>query len=185
MARPAVPAFTTTQASVAREALMMTGASLFIALCARLYLPLPFTPVPLTLSNLGVLLVGLMLGSRRGAAAVVLYLAEGAAGLPFFSGGGGVAQLFGATGGYLLAYPAAAFLAGWLWERAPRHFARAALAAVAGEIVLFAGGIAWLGLWTHSWPQAAAFGLYPFLFAEIMKVMAAAGAAQRWSRQRR
>ncbi len=179
MAKAAVPAFSLAEQSLAKQALIVTGASLFIALCARLYVPLPFTPVPLTLGNVAVLLVGLLLGSRRGCAAVVLFLAEGAAGLPFFSGGAGPATLFGVTGGYLLAYPAAAFLAGWLWEHAPRTFARAALAAVAGEVTLFAGGIAWLMVFTHSWPQAAMFGLYPFIFAEIIKVMAAAGVAAR------
>ncbi len=174
-----LPAFAA-QAAV-KQALAVVGASLFVALCAQVAVPLPFTPVPLTLGNLAVLLVGLGLGSRRGFAALVLYLAEGSAGLPVFShaGPGGLAQVFGPTGGYLLAYPLAAFVAGWLWERAPRNFARAALAAVAGEIVLFAGGIAWLMVLTRSLPQAAAFGLYPFVFAELIKVMVAAGAASR------
>jgi biotin transport system substrate-specific component len=179
MARAAVPAFSIREQSLATQALAVMGASLFIALCARVNVPLPFTPVPLTLSNFAVLLIGLLLGGRRACAAVVLYLAAGAAGLPFFSGGGGAALLFGATGGYLLSYPAAAFLAGWLWERAPRTFTRAALAAVAGEMTLFAGGIAWLMLMTRSLPQAAIFGLYPFVFAEVIKVMAVAGIATR------
>src|ERR1700684_3857010 len=91
----------------ASQVAIVIGASLFVALCARVSLPLPFTPVPLTLQNFGVLLAGLMLGSRRGFAALVLYLAEGAAGLPVFSIGGlgGIAQLLGPTGGYLFAYP--------------------------------------------------------------------------------
>lgn len=183
MAKSAVSTFGNilSEQSLAKQALVITGASLAVALCARLSLPLPFTPVPLTLGNMAVLLVGMLLGSRRGLAALVLYLAEGAAGLPFFSpaGPGGVAQLFGPTGGYLLAYPAAAFLAGWLWERAAEGFARAVLAALAGELILFAGGIAWLMVLTHSLPQAAMFGLYPFVFAEVIKVMTAAGAANR------
>src|SRR6266704_4343654 len=103
---------------------VVAGASLFVALCARLTLPLPFTPVPLTLQNFGVLLVGLSLGSRRGFAALALYLAEGASGLPVFSpmGPGGIAQLLGPTGGFLLAYPLVAFLAGWIAERGERTF---------------------------------------------------------------
>src|SRR3954465_7993135 len=99
----------------AKQAAIVVGASLFIALCARVTVPLPFTPVPLTLQNFGVLLVGLMLGSRRGLAALALYLVEGASGIPVFNpaGPGGIAQMLGATGGFLLAYPFVAWTAGW------------------------------------------------------------------------
>lgn len=171
--------------ALARNCAVVVGASLFVALCAHITLPLPFTPVPLTVQNFAVLLVGLVLGSRRGFAALALYLAEGAMGLPFFNptGPGGIAQLLGPTGGYLIAYPVVAFVAGWLWERGSRGFARALLASVAAEIVLFAAGVSWLMVIAHvPFVQAAAFGLYPFLFAEIMKVMAAAGAASRFRR---
>src|SRR6476661_7378323 len=94
------------------QGVIVISASLFVALCARVTLPLPFTPVPLTLQNFGVLLAGLALGSRRGFAALALYLAEGAFGMPVFNplGLGGMAQLLGPTGGYLLAYPLVAFL---------------------------------------------------------------------------
>ncbi|HLX74539.1 MAG TPA: biotin transporter BioY, partial [Terriglobales bacterium] len=166
----------------------VVSASLLVALCAHITLPLPFTPVPLTLQNFAVLLVGLVLGSRRGFAALALYLAEGAMGLPFFNpaGPGGVAQLLGPTGGYLLAYPAVAFIAGWLWERGRRGFAGALVASVAAEVVLFAGGVSWLMLIAHArFAQAAAFGLYPFVFAEVIKVMAASGAASRFRRSYR
>src|SRR6266566_8585266 len=103
----------------AQQAALVVGASMFVALCARITLPLPFTPVPLTLQNFGVLLVGLMLGSRRGFAVLALYLAEGAAGLPVFNptGPGGIAQLLGPTGGFLMVYPLVAGLAGFLIER--------------------------------------------------------------------
>src|SRR6202158_529496 len=128
---------------------IVVGASLFVALCARVALPLPFTPVPLTLQNFGVLLVGLTLGGRRGFAALVLYLAEGLMGMPVFSptGPGGVAQLLGPTGGFLLAYPFVAGIAGWVFEgwseakNKKRSFARAILACVLAEIYLFAGGL--------------------------------------------
>ena len=108
----------------AKQAAIVVGASAVIAVCARLVLPLPFTPVPLTLANFGVLLVGLSLGSKRGFAAAALYLSWGAMGLPVFSpaGVGGLAQLFGPTGGYLLAYPVVAFVAGWLSERGTASF---------------------------------------------------------------
>src|SRR5436190_17497834 len=114
----------------AQQIAIVVGASLFVALCAQVTLPLPFTPVPLTLQNFGVLLVGMTLGSRRGFAALVVYLVEGAVGMPVFNpaGHGGVAQLLGPTGGYLLAYPFVAALAGWIMERGRKTFARAAVA---------------------------------------------------------
>jgi len=165
------------------EAALVVGASFFVALCARVTVPLPFTPVPLTLQNFAVLLVGLALGSRRGFAALALYLAEGAFGLPVFNptGLGGIAQLLGPTGGYLMVYPLVAFVSGWIAECGSKSFRRYAVAAALGEVLLFAGGLAWLSVWTRgSWWQAAHFGLYPFVFAEVVKVMAAAALATRW-----
>jgi len=168
----------------ARQAALVVGASLFVALCARITVPLPFTPVPLTLSNFAVLLVGLLLGSRRGFAALALYLVEGASGLPVFNpaGPGGIAQLFGPTGGYLMAYPFVAALAGLLFERGRASFARAASAGFLAEVLLFAMGLTWLSFWTHSWAQAFRFGLYWFLFAEVIKIFFAAGIAARFRR---
>lgn len=171
----------------ALQVALVVGASLFVALCARVTLPLPFTPVPLTLQNFGVLLVGLTLGSRRGFAALALYLVEGAVGMPVFNpaGLGGVAQLLGPTGGYLLAYPFVAAVAGWIMERGKKSFARAAVAGGLAEVVLFAGGISWLAVLTHSFAQAVRFGLYWFVFAEVIKVMSAAGIAAGWYRTRK
>jgi biotin transport system substrate-specific component len=168
----------------AKQAGIVIGASLFIALCARVTVPLPFTPVPLTLQNFGVLAVALTLGSRRGFAALALYLAEGAAGLPVFNpaGPGGVAQLFGVTGGFLMAYPFVAFVAGWIYERTSRRFGWAALAGLAGEVILFAGGLGWLFTLTHSFSQAIRWGLYWFVFAEVIKIMLAAGTASGWNK---
>jgi len=167
-----------------RQVAIVVCASAVIAVCARLVLPLPFTPVPLTLANFGVLLVGLTLGSRRGFAAAALYLGWGAMGLPVFStaGPGGIAQLLGPTAGYLWAYPVVAFVAGWIAERGARSFARNLIGGTLAELVLFAGGVAWLAVITHSWRHAAAFGLYPFLAAEVMKVMLAAALARRLQR---
>jgi biotin transport system substrate-specific component len=169
------------------QAVIVISASLFVALCARVTLPLPFTPVPLTLQNFGVLLVGLTLGNRRGFAALALYLAEGVAGMPVFNptGPGGVAQLLGATGGFLLAYPFVAGLAGWMMERGRTSFARAAAAGVLAEVVLFVSGLSWLAVLTHSVAQAARFGLYWFVFAEVIKVMLAAGVSTGWQRVRK
>jgi biotin transport system substrate-specific component len=165
---------------------IVIGASLFVALCARVSLPLPFTPVPLTLQNFGVLLVGLVLGPRRAFAALVLYLAEGLAGIPVFSptGPGGVAQLLGPTGGFLLAYPFVAGIAGWIFEatNGARSFARAAAACLLAETYLFVGGLSWLAILTHSFAQAVRFGLYWFVFAEVIKIMSAAALGSGWQR---
>src|SRR5581483_5668289 len=129
--------------SLLKQSAIVICASAVIAVCARLVVPLPFTPVPLTLANFGVLLVGLTLGSRRGFAAAALYLAWGAMGLPVFasSGPGSIAQMLGPTGGYLWAYPVIAFLSGWIAERGRASFGRNLIAAVSAEVVLFAAGI--------------------------------------------
>jgi biotin transport system substrate-specific component len=188
MTRSAVQALRTPQErtiDTLRQVALVVAASLFVALCARITIPLlPLTPVPLTVQNLAVLLVGLMLGSRRGFVALVVYLIEGMSGLPVFNptGPGGVAQLFGVTGGFLLAYPVVAFVAGYIFGRGSRTFARAALAGIAAEAVLFAGGLSWLYVFTHSLAKAAYLGLYWFVAAEVIKVMLAAGIAARWRR---
>jgi biotin transport system substrate-specific component len=167
-----------------RQITIVVAASLFVAVCAHVTVPLPFTPVPLTLQNFGVLVVGLTLGWRRGFAALAVYLAEGAMGVPVFSptGLGGVAQLFGPTGGYLMAYPFVAALAGWILETGKKTFARAAIAGVVAEILLFACGITWLSIYTHSISQAIKMGLYWFVFAEVVKVMFAAAVSTGWDR---
>ena len=187
MAKLAIQTLSSQQERVleaARQVALVVGASLFVALCAHITIPLPFTPVPLTVQNFGVLLVGLLLGSRRGFAALALYLAEGAMGMPVFSpvGPGGIAHLLGPTGGFLLAYPLVAWLAGYVMEHGRKSFARAAMGGLLGEVVLFAGGLTWLAVLTHSVAQAFRWGLYWFLFAEVIKVMMAAGIAARWQR---
>ncbi len=189
MTRPMTQALTPADRALtwAQQAALVAGASIFVALCARVTLPLPFTPVPLTMQNFGVLLVGLMLGRRRGFAALTLYLAEGLAGMPVFNptGPGGLAQLLGPTGGYLISYPFVAALAGWIMERGPRTFFRAVAAGVLAETLLFASGISWLVVFTHSFAKALRFGFYWFVFAEIIKVMLASGITTGWRRVRK
>jgi biotin transport system substrate-specific component len=167
-----------------KQALLVIGASWFVAACAHITIPLPFTPVPLTLQNFGVLVVGMTLGSRRGFAALALYLVEGAAGLPVFNptGPGGIAQLLGPTGGYLMVYPLVAAVAGLVIERGTISFVRAVIAGLAAEAVLFAGGIGWLAYWTHSLSKAIFLGFYAFIFAEIIKIMMAAVVGSRLRR---
>jgi biotin transport system substrate-specific component len=189
MAKSAIHPLVTPQEralEAARQVALVVGASLFVALCARVTIPLmPLTPVPLTVQNLGVLLVGLLLGSRRGFAVLILYLVEGMVGLPVFNptGPGGIAQLFGVTGGFLLAYPFVAFVAGYIFERGTKTFARAVLAGFCAEALLFVGGLTWLYAFTHSLAKAAYLGFYFFIAAEVMKVMFAAAIVVRWRRK--
>ena len=171
-----------------RQIALIVGGSLFVALCAQKgsISLMPLTPVPLTLQNFAVLLVGLLLGSRRGFAAMMLYLVAGLTGLPVFSPGGpgGIAQLFGGvTGGFLLAYPFMAFVAGYVFERGSKTLVRAIMAGVCAEALLFASGLAWLYTFTHSLAKAAYFGLYWFIAAEVIKIMIAAGIASRWHKK--
>ena len=190
MAKSAIQTLPTPQEpalEASRQVALVVGASLVVALCARITIPLmPLTPVPLTVQNFGVLLVGLLLGSRRGFAALVLYLMEGAVGLPVFSASAvglhGMAQILGPTGGFLMVYPFVAFFAGYIFERGTKSFLRAATAGFLAEILLFAGGLTWLYAFTHSLAKAAYLGLYWFLAAEVIKVMVAAAIATRWRR---
>src|SRR5919206_3158323 len=148
-----------------RSALLVVGFSLLTAAAAQVVVPLPFTPVPLTGQTFAVLLTGALLGPRLGALAMLAYLAEGAAGLPFFRGGaGGPAHFSGATAGYLLAFPAAAYVTGYLAERGwDRRFVTAAAAMALGSLVILACGWAWLALMTGDAAQAFGLGVAPFL----------------------
>ncbi|HKP71359.1 MAG TPA: biotin transporter BioY [Pyrinomonadaceae bacterium] len=157
---------------------LVVAFSLFIALSAQVVVPLPFTPVPITLQTFAVLLTGALLGSRLGTLALLAYLAEGAAGLPFFRGGNGgwLYLMVSPTAGYLLAYPVAAFVTGWLAERGwDRRFLTAAAAIAVGSIVILFGG--WLGL-LRFYPatQAFALGVAPFVVGDVLKVALAAAA---------
>ena len=161
-----------------KSAALVIAFSLFVALSAQVVIPLPFTPVPITLQTFAVLLTGALLGSRLGALALVAYLVEGALGLPFFRGGNGgwLYLVVSPTAGYLLAYPLAAFLTGWLAERGwDRRFLTAAAAIALGSAVVLAGG--WLGLLRfYSAGQAFALGVAPFIVGDVLKIALAAAA---------
>jgi biotin transport system substrate-specific component len=131
--------------------------------------------VPITGQTFAVLLTGALLGSRLGALAMFAYLLEGAAGLPFFrGGGGGVPHLFGATGGYLLAYPVAAFVTGLLAERGwDRKFLTAAAAMAIGSAVILAGGWLWLSRFVGA-EQAFTLGVARFIVGDVVKIALAA-----------
>ncbi len=159
-----------------RNVVLIVGFSVFTALAAQVALPLPFTPVPITGQTFAVLLTGALLGSRLGAASLLLYLAEGAVGLPVFAlGRGGLIVLLGPTGGYLFAFPAAAFVVGWLAERGwDRRVLTTALAMLVGNGVIYAGGIPWLARFVGGWSKAVVLGMLPFLPGDALKLVLAA-----------
>jgi biotin transport system substrate-specific component len=175
----------------ALRALEVLAASLFVALCSHLSLPLFFTPVPLTLQPFAVLLVGLLLPPGTAFLALALYLLEGAAGLPVFTPGGlpGAARLLGPTAGYLLAYPAAGALVAALARRfsssRPGSPVRLAAAAALGDALILAAGALWFAALTRL-PMAGVLGqaVVPFLPGEALKVVTAAAIAASWLRFR-
>src|SRR3712207_6772947 len=161
-----------------RSALLVLGFSLLTAAAAQVVVPLPWTPVPLTGQTFAVLLTGALLGPRLGALAMLAYLLEGAAGLPFFRGGaGGVTHLSGATAGYLLAFPAAAYVTGYLAERGwDRRFLSAAAAMALGSVVILACGWAWLAVMFKGGGEAFRLGVAPLLAGGGLKIAVAAAA---------
>lgn len=160
--------------------LVVIGSAL-MAVCAHVSLPLLFSPVPLTLQTFGVLFIALTLGPKLGAAAMAVYLAEGASGLPVFSpaGPGGIAQLIGPTGGFLMSYPLAAFVIGKIFE-SKKSVGMAQVASLAGVLVFLSSGLAWLTFTTHvSFNQALTMAVLPFIPGEVIKVVAASYAGPR------
>ena len=166
--------------SLVADALLIVAGSLLVAALAQLSVRLPFTPVPVTGQTLAVLVVGASLGPARGGSALLLYLAEGAAGLPVFAeASGGLQHLLlpSVTGGYLWGFVLAAVLVGALAERRwDRRLSSAIGAMLLGEIVIFACGVVWLSA-ALALPGARALelGLYPFVLGELAKLLVAAG----------
>src|SRR5262245_12460788 len=167
------------------RAAQQIAAVLFITvlttIAAQISIPLPFTPVPLTLQPMVVLVGAAALGSRLGAASQVLYLMLGIAGLPVFAASPtlpqGAARLLGPTGGYLLSYPFAAFVTGWLAERGfDRRYITAVIAMLCGLLLVYVGGVSWIAMTA---PTAAglrgalAAGFYPFVLADLAKLLVA------------
>jgi len=158
-----------------RDALLVLGGSILIALMAQVAIPLPFSPVPVTGQTFAVLLVGAVLSSRRGALSLLAYLAEGAVGLPVFAGGGsGLPWLLGPTGGYLVGFVAAAWMVGSLCERGwDRQVRTAALAMLAGNGVIYLFGVPWLAHFVGV-ERVLALGLWPFVPGDLVKLALAA-----------
>lgn len=154
------------------RALAVVLGAVLVALAAQVSVPLPGTPVPMTLQPMAVLLVGGLLGPRLGALSMILYLAMGAAGLPVFTPTVplvGIARLFGPTGGYLLAYPVAAWAVGAVL-REGSSVVRVACGVFAGLVLIHLGGLAQLAILTGNLSAAARFGTWPFLLGDLLKL---------------
>jgi biotin transport system substrate-specific component len=167
---------------------IVVAGNVLLAVCAHVSVPLWFTPVPVTLQPFAVLLLGLLLDPQVAFATMLSYLAEGAAGMPVFTphGLGGIAQLLGPTGGYLLSYPVVAPMVSALWRSSSRSYARGLLIAGAGSLVTLSLGAAWLAVLTHATASTVLnHAVLPFLPGDVLKVCAATGIAVGYSRWRR
>ncbi len=170
-----------------RKTATVLAATLLIAVCAHVAFPLWFTPVPLTLQPFAVLLLGLLMTPGMAATTMALYLAEGALGMPVFTphGLGGMAQLLGPTGGYLMSYPVVAPLVSWLWRQGSRRFVRTLVITTAGSLLTLAMGAMWLGFLTHTgFRLLMSTAVAPFLPGDAIKVVVAAAMATSWMRIR-
>ena len=160
-----------------RSVSLVVAFSLLTALAAQVVIPTG--PIPITGSTFAVLLTGALLGSRLGAMAMIVYLIEGASGLPFFYGGqGGLAHLLGPTGGYLVAFPAAAFITGAFAENGwDKRFSTAVVAMAVASIVILLSGLAWFSVLTHTSPLVAfQVSVLKFVPGDIIKILLAAAA---------
>jgi len=182
LARPLISAMP------ARRTLAVLAGSLLIAACAHVSVPLFFTPVPITLQPFAVVLLGLLMGPGLGAATCAAYLLEGALGLPVFTpqGPGGLLQIFGPTGGYLMSYPAAAALAGLLARmRSPQTLWSTLAGATASNLLILTSGACWLALAKQmSAATVAHIAVLPFLGEDAVKVVLATLIAWGWRRSR-
>src|SRR5579863_4812463 len=174
------------QSEIARDAGLVISASALMAIAAHVSFPLFFSPVPITMQPLAMLLIAFFLGPRRASAAMVIYLLEGLSGLPVFSpaGPGGIAQLAGVTGGFLMATPFAAFLAGYFAQKKSVSFL--VVGALAAEVTLFAFGLTWFMVVSHNaFAASLSMAVLPFLPCEVLKVAIAVSAASLWQRTAR
>lgn len=158
-----------------RDIILITLGALLVAMLAQLKVALPFTPVPLTGQTFAVLLVGAMLGAKRGTASILLYIALGALGLPVFAGGAsGLAYLSGVTLGYLVGFLIAAYVIGSLAEQGLERSLRTSLLPfLMGTLIIYICGVTWLAVMLGSLGNAIAAGLLPFLLGDAIKLVAA------------
>ena len=153
------------------DILAIFAGSLLMALLAQIRIPVPFSPVPVTGQTFGVLLLGTLLGSKRGAIAMIAYLLEGISGLPVFAGGGfGLVHLAGPTGGYLVGFVAAAYVCGYLAEHGWDRQVWTTIAAMTiGTAIIFLVGVFWLAQFV-GFEQSLPMGLYPFVIGGLIKI---------------
>lgn len=158
-----------------REILLIVTASWLLALVAQVHIPLPHTPIPITMGSFGVLLIGALLGARLGFWTLLSYLAQGVCGLPILSGWTtGLPALMGPKGGYLFGWVVAAAITGWLCERVARHRLIPTFFATAiGSAIIWVCGILWLGIYV-GWNNVLLMGLYPFMVIDLIKSFAVA-----------
>jgi biotin transport system substrate-specific component len=167
----ALPHILPLSSGLLKDALLVLGGSLFVALCAQVAVHIPFSPVPITGQTFAVLLAGALLGSRRGALSVLAYLAQGIAGLPVFAGGGsGPFWLLGPTGGYLVGFVATAWVVGWLRDHlGDGSITGTVVILLAGSATTYLFGLLWLIRFVG--PDAALMqGLLPFVPGDLIKI---------------
>lgn len=156
-----------------RNVFLAVAGSILLTISAKINVP--FYPVPVTMQTLAVLVIGMAFGWRLGSATVILYLAQGAMGLPVFAGtpekGIGLAYMAGPTGGYLVGFVLAAALVGYLAERGwDRSYLMTGIAQFLGTVMLFVPGLVWLGI-LFGWDQPILeWGFYPFIYGAILKI---------------
>jgi biotin transport system substrate-specific component len=154
---------------------LIIGGSLLIGLCANVKVWLPFSPVPVTGQTFAVLMLGALLGSRRGCLAVLAYILEGAAGLPVFAAGVGSAALLGPTGGYLFGFIPAVYITGRLAEKGwDRRVGTTVLAMIFGNLAIYTFGLFWLCCMIGFNTAVLTLGLYPFIIGDSIKIILAA-----------
>ncbi|MGD8744321.1 MAG: biotin transporter BioY [Candidatus Woesebacteria bacterium] len=150
---------------------LVIGASLLIGLCAKIKFLLPFSPIPITGQTFAVLMIGALLGAKRGSLAVLAYIIEGVSGLPIFAFGGGPGILFGPTGGYLVGFIAAAYITGTLAEHGwDRRFGTTILAMVLGSMAMYIFALSWLCCLIGINRTVLITGLYPFIVGDLLKI---------------
>uniref|UniRef100_A0A7C4UFF7 Biotin transporter n=1 Tax=candidate division WOR-3 bacterium TaxID=2052148 RepID=A0A7C4UFF7_UNCW3 len=149
---------------------LIISCSSLIAFSSRIFIPLPFTPVPITLQTFSVLITGALLGSKRGLLSVILFIISGIAGLPVFAKGSGFLYLLGPTGGYIFGFLIASFTTGFFsqigWDRS---FHKTFFSLFIGNILIYIPGLIWLGRFT-GYNNVLKMGFFPFLIGDIIKI---------------